>query len=477
MENTCEKFLKENPIFIRYFNIHYAKTEIKLEDPKDIPQEEKKYFYTEIKKMSISKQLDSLKLLTKNEYQNRWQYNSDRSRIYFYIKEVECKNLYNYIKVLFYDFTNDIYLPKDVVKTCSSIINEIEERPNKFIDFFNYYFSNKPLVEPSEFILENIKDKYKHLLIIYNDNKYFLLPKIEICGKGSFKSVFLAWDVINMIPVAMSILDMTDAKVEKNRLSNEIRIMKSDKLKNDNILNCIDAMSENVKKKIYIITKFYKETLQDIINSNKIWSYSEILKIIKDILNALNILEQNSIIHRDIKPENIFYDGTNYILGDFGLSTNFDEKEEKNILKSVVRTDMKLSKQLGTPIFSSLEQMRDDNYTTKSDIFSFGLTILNIIFKMHPFKKHPDLSNIRTIQDFMSIVIFQNIVRQRRNLYIQILNASDIEIDGTEQEKEKLKCLLSKMIDIEPANRKTASELLKILPALESDTRYLIKYN
>jgi serine/threonine protein kinase len=197
------------------------------------------------------------------------------------------------------------------------------------------------------------------------------------------------------------------------------------------------------------------------------------------ILNALNILEKNSIIHRDIKPENIFYDGTNYILGDFGLSTNFNEREEINILKSVERTDMKLSKEIGTPIFSSLEQMIDNNYTTKSDIFSFGLTILNIIFRIYPYKKHPNLSklNVRTLQDFMSLVIRQNIIIDQRNLYIQILDINDIEIDGTEQEKEKLKCLLSKMIDIDPSNRKTASELLKILPALESDTKYLIKYN
>ena len=69
----------------------------------------------------------------------------------------------------------------------------------------------------------------------------------------------------------------------------------------------------------------------DIIQNEQLLTPKQKVKIVTDLLNALEYLRIKGIVHRDLKPENILYskkDG-NYKIGDFGLATKVDASFDK----------------------------------------------------------------------------------------------------------------------------------------------------
>ena len=112
------------------------------------------------------------------------------------------------------------------------------------------------------------------------------------------------------------------------------------------------------------------ELLQDLrkkINSGVIFPESEIIKIGKDICNALMLCHRKNILHRDIKPENIFFNKNgDYKLGDFGVSRILDG----------CRTT-KASTGIGTPEYAAPEQ-GSGSYDKRVDIYSLGLVLYEL---------------------------------------------------------------------------------------------------
>ncbi len=70
-------------------------------------------------------------------------------------------------------------------------------------------------------------------------------------------------------------------------------------------------------------------TLADMLCNNdfSVFDEGKVLKILHDTLIGLISCHKHNIAHRDIKPENIFFDGQNYLIGDFGISRKLSENE------------------------------------------------------------------------------------------------------------------------------------------------------
>ena len=115
-----------------------------------------------------------------------------------------------------------------------------------------------------------------------------------------------------------------------------------------------------------------KENLERIINPR----LSLIKKWIIEILKGISYLHSNNIIHRDIKCENIFFDrlNGNIKIGDLGLSKIL--KDKNNIC-----THFK-----GTEEFMAPE-IHEGKYSFKADIYSLGITIIEMITNEKPYNE------------------------------------------------------------------------------------------
>ncbi|KAL9648695.1 hypothetical protein ABK040_016322 [Willaertia magna] len=164
-----------------------------------------------------------------------------------------------------------------------------------------------------------------------------------------------------------------------------------------NIVSIIDAFHIKKENTLYLLLEymdkgtlsdltslFYNNTLQDTLQNDlqnnlqqeKI-SESLLSAISYQILLALKFIHSNQIIHRDIKPENILVNSKGFVkLADFGMSTQLLQKSQKNFADTFK----------GTRLYMSPERLcKNGKHSFPCDIFSFGLTILEMAIGKFPF--------------------------------------------------------------------------------------------
>jgi serine/threonine protein kinase len=93
------------------------------------------------------------------------------------------------------------------------------------------------------------------------------------------------------------------------------------------------------------------------------------------LCEGLDFLHQNNIVHRDVKPANFLFsrDGKHVKIVDFGLSKSNASWRTRWMKESG-----------GTRLYMSPEQLRKRNLDARSDIFSFGLTMYELLCGKHP---------------------------------------------------------------------------------------------
>ena len=117
-------------------------------------------------------------------------------------------------------------------------------------------------------------------------------------------------------------------------------------------------------------------------------SPQESLPLAAEIAEALEKAHDQGIVHRDLKPSNIMLadDGHPKIM-DFGLAKRVSPVEG---VESQDQTQTELTRQgstLGTPAYMSPEQVLGQSVDARSDIFSFGIVLYEMLTGAHPFQK------------------------------------------------------------------------------------------
>lgn len=142
---------------------------------------------------------------------------------------------------------------------------------------------------------------------------------------------------------------------------------------------------------LYIQTELCDDNLENIIYKKQIINSNN---IIKQIANGLKYLHDQKIIHRDLKPANIFIKNGLIKIGDFGISRkiHFKESDSKDI---ILYESHKITKGIGTELYSSPEQLKKENYGYESDIYSLGMIYYEMLLSVDRFDAAYYLKNAR----------------------------------------------------------------------------------
>ncbi|PWT87587.1 MAG: hypothetical protein C5B54_12120 [Acidobacteria bacterium] len=211
-------------------------------------------------------------------------------------------------------------------------------------------------------------------------------------GAGGMGEVFLAEDLRLGRKVALKILPETVAK-DENRLARfQLEARSASALNHPNILTIYDIGEEKGMR--YIISEYIEgKTIRRRMMQGPM-NLEEVIEIGIQIAEALSVAHTAGIIHRDVKPENIMLRPDGYIkIVDFGLARPSEARLVEIQSESPTRVQTEPGVLLGTLHYSSPEQIRGQAVDSRTDIFSLGIVLHEMISGQRPFEgiSIPDL--------------------------------------------------------------------------------------
>ena len=131
----------------------------------------------------------------------------------------------------------------------------------------------------------------------------------------------------------------------------------------------------------YICMPFCESSVFDLYQENKI-DINTVEEIVKQVADGLFFIhEQAGMLHLDLKPQNILIsEKNNYVISDFGISKVLPEPNPEGIY-----AEFHASGLTGTLIYMSPEHLFSKKMTDKSDIFSLGIILYELLTGRHPF--------------------------------------------------------------------------------------------
>jgi serine/threonine protein kinase/Flp pilus assembly protein TadD len=229
---------------------------------------------------------------------------------------------------------------------------------------------------------------------------YRVIKKI---GAGGMGEVYLAEDTHLRRRVALKILspDFTSDFGQLRRFEQEAHAASA--LNHPNIITIYEVGLDQDTH--FIATEFVEgETLREHLSRTKI-SLRKILDIAIQVASALAASHEAGIVHRDIKPENIMLRPDGYIkVLDFGiakLTENFTDRHTPHSHNTgdptltLINTDSNVV--LGSPSYMSPEQARGLSVDARTDIFSLGLILYEMISNKRAFEGETSFDVIAAI--------------------------------------------------------------------------------
>ena len=204
------------------------------------------------------------------------------------------------------------------------------------------------------------------------DNRYKIIKSI---GEGGMANVYLAFDTILEREVAVKILrgDLSDDEKFIRRFQREANSASS--LRHPNIVEMYDVGEDDGK---YFIVMEYVDgkTLKGLIKKRGPLNLSESIDIMLQLTSGIACAHDSYIIHRDIKPQNVMIleDGRVKIT-DFGIAMALNNNE-------LTQTNSVM----GSVHYLPPEQASGSGSTIKSDIYSLGILMFELLTGKVPFK-------------------------------------------------------------------------------------------
>jgi len=213
-----------------------------------------------------------------------------------------------------------------------------------------------------------------------NINEFYLQ---DIIQDGPYTVILRGYQKNLRRNVLIKLLKPHSNKELKERFNREARVYA--KLNHTNIVS-VYALGE-IQNYMYIILEFVHGCSLKPLLEKKTLSQAIIWDVGNGILDALKHSSEKKVVHRDIKPANIMIDGDGKVkVADFGLALISDEPQ--------------ITKQqalIGTPAYMSPEQITGGEIDIRSDIFSFGSLLYEMIYQQQAFGRESYSESINSI--------------------------------------------------------------------------------
>ena len=207
--------------------------------------------------------------------------------------------------------------------------------------------------------------------------KYVIINNI---GHGSTGNVYLSHDpyyrrdvAIKVYGIDTDLQDAERARVNRKMFFNEAHMVGM--LQHPNIMPIFDAGEENGK--YYVVTEYIQgaRTLARYCKPDNLLRIDDVVEIIYKCAKALHYAHGRGVIHRDIKPSNIMLTTDNDVrIIDFGIAivTDSDVSQIRGIA--------------GSPSYMSPEQVQSEELTNRSDLYSLGAVMYELLTGFRPFR-------------------------------------------------------------------------------------------
>jgi serine/threonine-protein kinase len=134
---------------------------------------------------------------------------------------------------------------------------------------------------------------------------------------------------------------------------------------------------------LFYVMPYLKEgSLRDLLNEKKRLPVNEALSIVSDVAEALESAHEGGLVHCDIKPENILMSAGHAVLADFGIARA--QHVQGRPWRAIIDSSG------GTPAYISPEQATGDHTDARSDVYSLGCVLYEMLTGQAPFSADSD---------------------------------------------------------------------------------------
>jgi serine/threonine protein kinase/Tfp pilus assembly protein PilF len=230
--------------------------------------------------------------------------------------------------------------------------------------------------------------------LVTNDNAGALIGKLighyrieSLIGVGGMGEVYLARDERLGRKAALKLLpdNLTIDEAQLSRFKNEARSASA--LNHPNILTVYEISAEGDRQ--FIATEFIEGvTLRASITCGRIKPHAA-LEIAVQVASALAAAHAAGVVHRDIKPENIMLRPDGYVkVLDFGIAklTEHRPASDDHTTETTATLQTRPGLVLGTARYMSPEQARGQKVDARSDIWSLGVVLYEMVGGTPPFR-------------------------------------------------------------------------------------------
>jgi serine/threonine-protein kinase len=262
---------------------------------------------------------------------------------------------------------------------------------------------------------------------------------LDFLGSGAMGEVYLAEDPQIERRLAIKTVRLAGRPQEiedrKRRLLREARA--AGRLLHPNVVTLFDAGEADGM--LFLAFEFVAGMdLAGRLENGEPLSLREVLRIIRQVADALDFAHRQGIVHRDIKPSNILLDAQGKVkVADFGIAKVTGQSTELTVAGSV----------MGSPQYLSPEQIRGEELDGRSDIFSLGVVLYELLSKKRPFdgdtittlvyqilhKEPPPISELRAVPDRLEALLRRMLAKSRDDRFATAAELS-AEVAACERE-------------------------------------------